>query len=144
MYPDRVGRTPIGDSYFSRSEADLGKTRSVPLSEDVPRSRYLSVCAHGQQLISQFYWYSTWKLQQNDIEARLLTWLSVESTACHRQLPFGYIYDRNARLFLLLCQRNMCFPEATLILISRRRSRCDVPLSGDVPGSGLFLDPGPG
>ena len=47
---------------------------------------------------------------------------------------------------LLLYQRNRCFPEATLILISRRRSRCNVPRSGgvprsvDVPRSGLFPD----
>ena len=47
---------------------------------------------------------------------------------------------------LLLYQRNKCFPEATLILISRRRSRYNEPLSGavprsvDVPWSGLFPD----
>ena len=47
---------------------------------------------------------------------------------------------------LLLYQRNRCFPEATLILISRRRSRYNVPRSGavprsvDVPRSGLFPD----
>ena len=34
---------------------------------------------------------------------------------------------------LLLYQRNMCFPEATLILISRRQSRSNVPRSGCPP-----------
>ena len=47
---------------------------------------------------------------------------------------------------LLLYQRNGCFPEATLILISRRRSKYNVPRSGaiprsgDIPRSGLFPD----
>ena len=36
---------------------------------------------------------------------------------------------------LLLYQRNRCFPEATLILKSRRRSRYKVPRSGAVPRS---------
>ena len=36
---------------------------------------------------------------------------------------------------LLLCQRNRCFPEATLMPISRRWSRYNVPRSGAVPRS---------